>query len=186
NGLSIEDMPSVLDFGCGCGRVLRNLSFLYKQSRWHGCDANATPLVWCKQALPAIEFVYNEGQGVMPYETNSMHLIYALSVFSHLDEGALSFWLGELHRILVPGGHFLMTILGTAYLHALSSEERNRFAAGEPVVQGLQNLGENGCAAYYPKSYVLSVTAPHFKLVDHIPGGAVGNGHQDLYLLQKS
>ena len=44
NGLSLEDMPSVLDFGCGCGRVLRNLAPLYKEVRWHGCDANATPL----------------------------------------------------------------------------------------------------------------------------------------------
>ena len=121
----------------------------------------------------------------MPYEDDSMHFAYAMSVFSHLDIASSEVWLRELHRILCSGGHLLITILGVAYFHSMSFEERRQFVAGEPVIHGLEVLGENGCAAFYPESLVRQWVEGHFEIVDLIPGGASGNGHQDIYLLRK-
>ena len=46
-GLAIEDFGSVLDFGCGCGRVTRHWGDL--PGGVHGCDYNPLLVDWCAE-----------------------------------------------------------------------------------------------------------------------------------------
>jgi 2-polyprenyl-3-methyl-5-hydroxy-6-metoxy-1,4-benzoquinol methylase len=119
------------------------------------------------------------------FKENSFDLIYALSVFTHLSEPLQRFWITELTRIVRPGGHLFITLHGASYLPSLSAAEAVRFARGELVIRAARRVGRNDCAAFHPRSYVLDVLANGLTIVDHRPEGALGNPHQDVYLLRK-
>src|SRR5690349_12107770 len=53
-GSGLEAAASVLDFGCGCGRVLRHLGRI--PGALHGCDANPELVHWCSEHLPFGEY----------------------------------------------------------------------------------------------------------------------------------
>jgi hypothetical protein len=57
--LNIKNFDSILDFGCGCGRVIRHLSFL-KNSKLYGTDYNPILIKWCKENLPCATFQTNK------------------------------------------------------------------------------------------------------------------------------
>ena len=50
NNIKFEDIGSVLDFGCGCGRILRHLRH-YTSVQLHGSDINRTAITWCDENL---------------------------------------------------------------------------------------------------------------------------------------
>lgn len=119
----LGSMRSVLEFGCGTGRVLRhfrNISGL----RLAGTDANPKPIEWDRKNLPNIEFYLNELNPPLAFEDKSFDLIYALSVFTHIPLELQRNWLDELRRILVPGGYLLCTVTDDAVTYQLSAEDR--------------------------------------------------------------
>lgn len=46
NGVDIQDLGEILDFGCGCGRVMR---FLKGKAGLYGTDYNRELIKWCKK-----------------------------------------------------------------------------------------------------------------------------------------
>ena len=64
---AIETVGAILDFGCGCGRVMRRWKRLQTVQR-HGCDLRSDQLAWCKQNLPFAQFDQNRLDPPLPYE----------------------------------------------------------------------------------------------------------------------
>jgi SAM-dependent methyltransferase len=185
SGVAVEQLEAVLDFGCGCGRVLRNWSSL-KGPRVSGCDFNPRLVEWTAANLPFAEVRVNKLAPPLPYLTEEFDLVYALSVFTHLTEELQVPWIKELARILKPGGFVAFSTHGVSYSQRLNDVERKRFALGELVVKNnVKAPGSNTCAAYHPPAYVRDHLTAGLELVDHIPDGARGNPHQDLYLFRK-
>ena len=182
HGVSIEALSSVLDFGCGCGRVIRHLQHL--PGDIHGCDQDAAAVRWCRRNLRRASFSVNTVEPPLPYRNEQFQLIYALSVFTHLPARLQQGWMHELWRVLAPGGYLLLSIHGAAYLDVLSEDERKDFQAGRLVVRD-GPPGSNACAAYHPEQYVREVLARGFSLLDFVVEGAIGNPRQDLLLLRK-
>ena len=85
-GRAPDSFESVLDFGCGCGRVLRWLAPELTPARVFGTDIDRQAVAWCSKNLPGIAFSVNAGLPPTGYAAQSFDLIYAISVFSHLDE----------------------------------------------------------------------------------------------------
>ena len=184
NGLAIEDFGSILDFGCGVGRVIRQWAGL-DGPKLHGTDYNPALVAWCRAELPFARFGVNGLDSPLREGSSSYDFIYCLSVFTHLSETLQRFWMDELSRVLEPGGHLLITTHGDHYLPMLSADERERYRSGRVVVQKAKREGSNDCAAFHPESYVRETLARGFEVVDMIPEGALGNPRQDLYLLRK-
>lgn len=184
NGVALESLGSILDFGCGAGRVLRHWESL-RGPTLHGTDYNPTLISWCQKNLPFVRFQLNELGGGLAYPNESFDLIYALSVFTHLDEPLQFFWIRELSRVLRPGGYLFITTHGEHYLPQLAAEEQERFRHGEIVVVGSRREGSNDCATFHPESYVRSTLAEGLEVVDFVPEGALGNPRQDVFLLRK-
>ena len=69
-GRPIGEMDRILDFGCGCGRMLRWWSDLPDTSV-HGCDYNAELVSWCNANLGFAEVRANELSPPLPYEDGS-------------------------------------------------------------------------------------------------------------------
>lgn len=120
-----DDVPAaayrrVLDFGCGCGRLARQL--LLQRDRpeaFLGLDLHKPSIAWCAKHLtrfdPAFRFahlnVYNNGLNnggrhrPQAFPTReSFTLVNAHSVFTHILERDVAFYLRECARRLEPGG----------------------------------------------------------------------------------
>ena len=110
DGKSFRSFESILDFGCGCGRLIRSLrSFCEPSAAIHGTDIDPVAIKWCKENIPDASFFLSDGLPPLPFTDKSMDLIYACSVFSHLDAEHQFRWLAELQRILKPDGYLLLT-----------------------------------------------------------------------------
>ncbi len=184
NGTSVEDLDAILDWGCGCGRVLRHWSGLGR-TRVFGCDINPRMVEWCRDNLPFAEVAVTDLAPPLPYAESSVDLVYAFSVFTHLNEELQHEWMRECLRVLTPGGFLLMSTMGEYYLsrQRLSPSEQERFRHGELVVLYEQSAGTSLCSAYHPPTYVHRRLAREFELVAFRP--AAEEGPHDIHLLRK-
>ena len=127
-GRSFADYESILDFGCGCGRMLTWLEPLAKRgAKLHGTDTDADAIAWVREHLDFATADVNEPLPPTAYADGQFDLIYNHSVFTHLDEQRQDAWLLELRRITRLGGHLLLTVHGE---HAFSHYENAMFNNG--------------------------------------------------------
>lgn len=121
-----EAYDAVFDFGCGCGRLARQLiQQRPRPRRYVGIDLHAGMIEWCRRHLaahaPGFEFHHHDvhnlglnptGQGLtqpFPVPDRWAGLVIAWSVFTHVGEAQARFYLGEVARVLRPGGCLLST-----------------------------------------------------------------------------
>jgi SAM-dependent methyltransferase len=186
NGLNVKDFESILDFGCGCGRVIRHWKSIYA-GKLFGTDYNPALINWSKQNLDFAQFAVNDLSPPLSYDDQTFDFIYALSVFTHLPEALQFSWMDEMARVLRPGGLLLITTHGEHYLPQLMPDERDRFRRGQLVVRSEELAGTNVCSAFHPEEFVCNklANASDFTVIDFVPEGAKGNPYQDVFLLQR-
>lgn len=120
--LEREQYKRVFDFGCGCGRVARQLIQQSPRPRHYvGIDLHRGMIEWDRAnlapAAPGFEFLhhnvynrsFNSGEGLpdaapFPAADASFTLVNAFSVFTHLTEPQSVFYMREVARILGPKG----------------------------------------------------------------------------------
>src|SRR5262245_117343 len=112
-GTSIEECEALLDWGCGCGRVLRH--WVNVSTDVYGCDIDSKMVAWCEEHLPFARVTVNALAPPLRYDEASFDLVYAFSVMTHLSEELQHEWLREIRRVLRPGGFFLFSTLGEYY-----------------------------------------------------------------------
>jgi SAM-dependent methyltransferase len=182
-GQTLDQFKKVLDFGCGCGRVLRHLRGVTRAAI-HGSDANPTAIQWCARYLGFAEFRVNALEPPLPYPDRMFDLLYAFSVFTHLTEPLQARWMDELRRVLAPEGLLIVTVHGDKCAEGLPPADRVEYHKGNLVVREPDVVGTNYCNAYHPEGYVRSALARGLEVVDFIPEGAKGNPPQDVYLMR--
>ncbi|MDP9491376.1 MAG: class I SAM-dependent methyltransferase [Actinomycetota bacterium] len=183
-GAPIESMGRILDFGCGCGRVVRHWSDL-EGVEVYGSDLDPEFVAWCQENLPFGSFSTNGLAPPLPYEDGAFGFVYALSVFTHLTEPLQDDWIEELARVLEPGGHLLVTTQGEGFLPRLTADEREAFQSGRLIVRDAGEAGTNVCSVYHPRSYLERQFGKLFAPVVFEPEGARGNPPQDQHVLRK-
>jgi len=182
SGSPTEEMRAVLDFGCGCGRVLRHWP-AGGGPEVHGCDYNEGLVSWCAENLTSVRVTRNELTPPTPYVSESFDLIYALSVFSHLDPPLQRQWLAEFRRLLRPGGMLVLSVIGDSLRHRLSPAEQAHFDRGEMVVQRPRLAGRNLCTVYHPRSHVPETLLGDFAEVRRFDLGSAAQAVlQDAYI----
>jgi SAM-dependent methyltransferase/predicted transcriptional regulator len=184
NGARVDELSTMLDFGCGCGRVIRHWRDLDGVDLF-GSDYNARLIDWCKANLPFARFQSNGLAPELEYPDSAFDLVYAFSVFTHFDAELQGPWLAELRRVVRTGGLVLLTLHGLTRAGVLESHDRDAFLAGELVVHSSDEAGSNVCAAFHPESYVRDVMGAELELLELTPNGAPEIG-QDVALFRKS
>lgn len=184
NGRDIRDVRCLLDFGCGCGRVLRHWAGLGAEI--HGSDYNSRSIAWCRDHLTFATCQVNGLKPPLPYRDGQFDLIYALSVFTHLPEPLIDAWMREMERVLSTDGFLIISTHGEAYLGELTPDQQAQFRAGQAVVKDHESAGTNRCGVYVSETYIRTHLAARLRVVDFVPQGATGNPVQDLVLLQKT
>jgi SAM-dependent methyltransferase len=157
-GVAIEAAGAILDFGCGCGRVLRHWP-ADGRVQIHGSDHDDELVDWIRANLPFVTPNVNALEPALPYADATFGLVYSISVFTHLTEELNEAWMREMHRIIRPGGLLLFSILAERNLDRLRPREREAFDAGRLVVQFDDAPGTNLCVAYHPDAYLDRLTA---------------------------
>jgi SAM-dependent methyltransferase len=120
--LPVEAYERVFDFGCGCGRIARQLIQQNpRPKRYVGVDLHRGMVRWCQRNLaphaPGFEFhhhdvfnlSFNPGEekprtAPFPVEGHSFTLVEAHSVFTHLTQDTAGYYMREVARVLAPGG----------------------------------------------------------------------------------
>ncbi len=142
-GLIDELLPSgwewegkrALDFGCGCGRVLRHFATEAAAGEFSGCDIDEPSIAWNSANLsPPFHFFLNQPTPPLPLADGSLDLIWAMSVFTHISD-AWSAWVLELHRLLSPGGILIASFLGEGVWPGLVNEPYREDEVGMAVLR---------------------------------------------------
>jgi SAM-dependent methyltransferase len=174
-GHNLGEFKRILDFGCGCGRTLIYLKDLAPHAQFAGTDIDAGAIEWCKEHLRFATFTVGPASPPTGYVSDTFDFIYAISVFTHLDEDYQFSWLEELRRIAKPGGVLLLTVdsslVGEKDFVFQRSYEDGLFPAW------YQN-------AFHSKDYVVENFGKYFEVMGYLARGM--NEHQDIVLLRKS
>jgi SAM-dependent methyltransferase len=186
-GFHADTFANILDFGCGCGRVIRHWR-PRDQFRLHGCDYNPVLIEWCETNLTFGDFRVNQPVSKLDYANNAFDFIYASSVFTHLSREQEKFWMAELRRILTPNGVLLITTKGECNVEEIQHPwDQACFRNGSRVVVRPNYCGTNICGVYMGLDYVAWLASDTgWNILYYAKGAALDQNKQDIYLLRKT
>lgn len=109
---TVPEAIKLLDFGCGTGEFLKILRKKGFKGQLEGCDISEGMLKeaakhWSDGSLPPLHSIrVNEK---LPFAENSYDLVVVNCIFHHIELSQHSRILGELTRILKPGGRIAIS-----------------------------------------------------------------------------
>jgi SAM-dependent methyltransferase len=122
---------TVLDFGCGWGRLLRLLARDVAPERLFGCDPYAGILGVCARTrVPGRLEQIAYTPSALPF-SERFDLVYAFSVFTHLAEDTQLACLRAIHAGLTDDGLLIATIRPAAYVDLLPRTRGARKLRGD-------------------------------------------------------
>ena len=203
-------LESVLEFGCGWGRIVRFFLRDIEPNRLWGIDCLPTAIDICTRTNPYSQFALVDPFPPTSLASGTFDLVYAYSVFSHLSERAHLEWLAEFKRILKPGGVGVITtrardfILACAEARAKGEQRawaqgavfsfRNteealaRYDRGEFLYEPVGG-GDVLDASFFgetciPRQYVRDNWTPLFEVIDYLDDRRVCQ--QNVIVIRKS
>jgi SAM-dependent methyltransferase len=203
-----SDTPAILDFGCGCGRLLRFSDRGDGTWRAVGTDVNRAHVEWCRQALPGVVVRENDVHPPLPFSDRSFDCVYSVSIFTHLSDRNARAWLRDLARVLRPGGVLIVTTHGAPAVGIIQSSAVHQSMFGLSVddahalSHSLQSDGfvyrpytrevlthadagdEYGNAFVLPRHVLERWTPEALELCEHSVGGL--RGWQDIVVWRRS
>jgi SAM-dependent methyltransferase len=96
----------VLDIGCGRGGIPHVLTQFFQPASVVGLDLSPAAIAFCRRAHgdPRLRFEVGDAEH-LPFDAASFDVVTNLESSSCYPDVQAFYW--EVHRVLVPGGHFL-------------------------------------------------------------------------------
>jgi SAM-dependent methyltransferase len=136
---------TMLDFGCGWGRLSRLFAKDLRSDQIFGCDPDAAILEWCKE-IPGTFRQSEVKPRALPFD-QQFDLIFAFSVFTHLGPRTHQSALHVVHSSLAGGGLLILTVRPRKFLEGRGAEFAHVDA--EALEQALRNY-DSGEFVYLP------------------------------------
>jgi SAM-dependent methyltransferase len=187
-GRDLASFRRVLDFGCGCGRTLNGFAEVPDPPELVGTDTDEASIEWCARHLPFASFAVNDPLPPLSYPDGRFDLVTAVSVFTHLDRDRADRWLGELARVLAPGGVLVATVHGETSWRGLRPREveeirRTGFLfSRSATMEG--RYPEWYRVAYHTREHVEERWGRRLEVLGYRPDGM--NGRQDVVVLGRA
>src|SRR5712671_5242718 len=141
---------SVLDFGCGAGRVTRWLRVAFPHTSIHACDVREVDLAFVKRSFAVTTWI--SGTDVANLKPpGSYDVIWVGSVFTHLSVQTSGRLFHELMGWLPPDGFLIFSVHGRYVLRRADSGAYN-YGVGDRWKKLVTDYSESGYGyADYPK-----------------------------------
>ncbi|MEM9506586.1 MAG: class I SAM-dependent methyltransferase [Cyanobacteria bacterium P01_E01_bin.35] len=186
--LELNDRSNILDFGCGCGRIISWFQDLHPKSKFYGTDIDGEAITWCQENLAAWgNFSVNDAMPPLSYPDQFFDLLYSISIFTHLPEEMQFAWLQELQRVCKPGAYLLLTVHGE-HLFPKNAEsakiefENNGFYYWiEKYSNGLPEFYQT---SFHTETYIRDRWSKFFEIEQIVPKGIAN--HQDLIICKNT
>jgi SAM-dependent methyltransferase len=189
----IKNTHSVLDFGCGWGRIIRFFIKDFQATNIWGCDPVPGMIELCKEQNIWCNFETIDTAPPTSFLENQFDAIYSYSVFSHLSEEMHLNILTEIKRILKPGGLYFTTTRNRQFIESgfANTDSLRAF----PDTQKALNQYDKGLFSHHSfndknwpywgetaisKKYVQSQWTREFKFIDFLE-----LDRQNLIVVQK-
>ncbi len=181
----------VLDLGSGPGRVARWLKDLRPTMRLTCVDIDDEAVSWGQEhAADIARFLRGDPHPPSAFPPGTFDAVYCISLFTHLDEPMQDAWLGEIRRLLRPGGLLLATTHGEFATGSCSEEELERLQRHGIVFRTTRKrrIKLDGLPGFYQttfhtRNYVEAHWSNTLEVVAYLPGGI--QRHQDIVLLRR-
>jgi SAM-dependent methyltransferase len=184
-----EQLKTVLDWGCGCGRLIELFKHLTANKELYGCDIDAEAIAWCTNNLGNVHFNTIPPLPPTEYTDNFFDLVIGNSVFTHLTRDVQCLWLEELNRIIKNNGLLLATVHGEFAAFFQFQDKANELLKDgihDGSVDG--TLGDIAPTDYYRSTYQTSEYTrrefgKYFEVLDYIEKGSLN--FQDMVVMRK-
>jgi ubiquinone/menaquinone biosynthesis C-methylase UbiE len=187
-----QEMPTILDWGCGTGRIIQHLHQFHPYALLYGADTNPDMIAWDQKQINDVYFTAIANTCPTTFPLNYFDLIYGISVFTHLSATMQTQWIQELARITKPGGILLVTTMGLHYEKQLLKSEKTKLIENGIVekefrANKLLQIGNRNYAVYETAAYFEAMIKEHFTVLQYFEGLSNPDkfGGQDLWILQK-
>lgn len=149
HGTGPAEDATILDYGCGWGRLTRFFARDVAPGALLACDPVEEILDVCRRdRVPAVLARSDFSPQSLPFD-RGIDLVCSFSVFTHISQSAAESSIRAIHAALNPGGLLIATIRPPAYL------------GHEPMMRSaLTALGPDPVAAFERPQYVF-VPHPH-------------------------
>jgi ubiquinone/menaquinone biosynthesis C-methylase UbiE len=109
--LAAEQVPApraILDVGCGTGRLLRAAASRFPGARLDGVDAAEGMIKQATGSLPpGLQIRFQQATAeALPFADGSFDLVFSTMTFHHWADQQKA--IGEVRRVLAPGGRWLL------------------------------------------------------------------------------
>jgi trans-aconitate methyltransferase len=184
---SISPIQSILDWGCGVGRVTRHLPTYFPNANIVGADSNPDCIQWLQNNIPAIQWLQSNAADRGETLTESYNLIIALSVLTHLPANEQTNWLKKLHNLLHPEGLVWLSTHGKAYLHQLTHQQKKQLSEQGIITLGADKKGNRQMRTYHTYPGMKLLFGRDWEIVMFYDGQKFPGilGGQDAWLLKK-
>ena len=125
---NLSRQSRILDLGCGVGRLpLGIIAKEFEIESYWGLDVDERSIRWCKKHIqpehPNFQFLHTDVRSErynpkgtkscttfrLPFDDQSLDIIYSYSVFSHMLTEDVRIYTGEFKRVLAPSGSAFLT-----------------------------------------------------------------------------
>ena len=184
---SNSPIQSILDWGCGVGRVTRHLPDYFPGAKITGVDVNPSCIQWLQNNIQGIEWIQSSTN--LSDETISAQydLIIALSVLTHLPASEQANWLNKLYGLLQPQGLVWLSTHGKTYLHQLTHQQKKQLSQQGILTLGADKKGSRQMRTYHTYLGMQSLLGSDWEIVMYYDGQKFPGilGGQDAWLLKK-
>jgi len=173
---------SVLDFGCGPGRVLTWFQSTHKGWKFFATDIDNEAISWARANLSHIaSFDCNKNRPRLKYDDAYFDFVFSISIFTHLPEEMQTEWLHELRRVVKVSGILTLSVHNEELLPASMSMPESGFYYS--VGDGTDGLPDYYQTSFQTSAYINREWSKIFK-IEKILRKHIAN-HQDLVICRR-
>lgn len=136
-GRSWSDLDSVIDFGCGYGRVTRWLPTVMPADKVTACDVQEEAVQWCAREFGVRPLI--AAGNIVDTQFNTYDCLFAISVATHLSPDLLRVFLTLLGKIINIGGVVIFSAHG--FVSARDAAGIKEYLDPNDVVSALEESG---------------------------------------------